>query len=83
MTLQELLNSPSFPHGGLSPEVPDNGVIRPSYILVMMVTWVIFGILGCLNVPMLSLWLVLGVFTVAVGFLQLGPLNTAPKAHAE
>ena len=67
-TLEQLLSGP-FPHG-LTPEVPDNGVIRPSYLAVMLLTWIMFGVLGCLNVPMLALWMVLGVFTVVIGFLQ-------------
>ena len=50
--------------------MPDNGVIRPSYLAVMLLTWIMFGVLGCLNVPMLALWMVLGVFTVVIGFLQ-------------
>ena len=44
-SLEELLSSP-FLHDSLGMEVPDNGVIRPSYIVIMCLTWVIFGILG-------------------------------------
>jgi hypothetical protein len=57
-----------MPHD-LVPEVPHNGggVIRPGYVVIMMITWVVFAVLGCLNVPMLVLWMVLGVFTVRGG----------------
>jgi hypothetical protein len=43
----------------------------------MIVAWILFGLLAVLNVPMLALWLILGIFTVIVGFLQLSPSATS------
>lgn len=63
-SLESLMSTP-FPQD-LIPEVPHNSVIRPSYIAIMVLTWVIFGVFGCLGVPMLALWMSLGIFTVII-----------------
>lgn len=41
---------------------------KVSFSVIMVLIWVLFGLLGCLHLPLLHLWLYLGIASVIVGF---------------
>mmetsp|Transcript_14007 Transcript_14007/g.30301 ORF Transcript_14007/g.30301 Transcript_14007/m.30301 type:complete len:118 (+) Transcript_14007:119-472(+) len=75
--LHQLLQEP-YQHL-IQPEVASNG-IKMSFFLIMTASWIMFGVLAVLKLPLLTLWMLLGLFTVVVGFVQLGPLT---KFHVD
>ena len=68
--LDRLLSSSPY-HHGVEPEVPDNGTVRTSFNIIMTLSWALFGILACLDVPTLTLWMVLGGFSIINAFAKL------------
>ncbi|GAX80425.1 hypothetical protein CEUSTIGMA_g7864.t1 [Chlamydomonas eustigma] len=53
----------------------DNGSVRLSFNIIMVISWTLFGVLACLDVPTLTLWMIIGVFTIVMAFVQLGPMD--------
>ena len=49
--------------------------MRTSFNINMTISWTLFGVLACLDVPTLTLWMILGVYTIVIAFVQVGGGN--------
>jgi len=59
----------------MQPEVPTNGWKKNVFNILQWIIWIAFGVLGVWRLPLLHLWMVLGVATILIGFGLLGPMT--------
>lgn len=49
--------------------IEDFDMARAAFNVIMVILWSLFGLLACLDVPTLTLWMVLGVLSITVAFI--------------